>query len=162
MLRRAGSDSLVRNSVFMMATTVATAGLGYVFWAFAAHVFSKQEIGLGSSVISLCTTVALLTSLGPCATLIEQLPASERSSAWTASLMRICLSTAGVTIVVAVAIVPVLRTSSQYRPFFGTAMPALLAVAGATSWTLVDLFGAVFIAARRAASIDPMRALRTE
>ena len=150
LLRRAGSDSLVRNSVFMMATTVATAGLGYVFWAFSAHEFSKQEIGLGSSVISLCTTVALLTSLGPCATLIEQLPASERSSAWTAVLTRICLITAGVTVVVAVAIVPVLRTFSQYRPFFGTAMPALLAVAGATSWTLVDLFGAVFIAARRA------------
>ena len=150
LLRRAGSDSLVRNSVFMMATTVATAGLGYVFWAFAAHAFTKQEIGLGSSVISLCTTVALLTSLGPCATLIERLPANERSSAWTAVLMRMCLITAGVTVVLAAAIVPALRAFSQYRPFFFAAPPTLLAVAGAASWTLIDLFGAVFIAARRA------------
>ncbi len=158
LLCRAGSDSLVRNSVYMMATTVVTAGLGYVFWAFAAHAFSKQEIGLGSAVISLCTTAALLTSLGPCATLIERLPASEGSSAWTAVLMRICLVTAGVTVVVAVAIVPVLRTFSQYGPFFGTMLPALLAVAGAASWTLVDLFGAVFIAARRAGRLLSIQA----
>ncbi|HTX27850.1 MAG TPA: hypothetical protein VME19_12615 [Streptosporangiaceae bacterium] len=150
LLRRAGSDSLVRNSIFMMATTVATAGLGYLFWALAAHAFSKQEVGLGSAVISLCTTVALLTSLGPCATLIEQLPGSERSTAWTAALMRICLITAAVTVVVAAAIVPVLRNFSQYRPFFGTAPSALLVVVGTAAWTLVGLFGSAFIAARRA------------
>jgi O-antigen/teichoic acid export membrane protein len=150
LLRQAGSDTLVRNSVFMMATTVATAGLGYVFWALAAHAFSKQEIGLGSAVISLCTTVALLTSLGPCATLIEQLPGSERSTAWTAVLMRICLITAAVTVVVAAAVVPVLRNFSQYRPFFSTAPSALLVVVGTASWTLVGLFGSAFIAARRA------------
>jgi O-antigen/teichoic acid export membrane protein len=158
LLRQAGSDSLVRNSVFMMATTVVTAGLGYVFWALSAHAFSKQEIGLGSAVISLCTTVALLTSLGPCATLIEQLPTSERSSAWTAVLMRICLMTAGVTAVVAAAIVPVLENFSQYRPFFGTAPPVLLVVAGTASWTLVGLFGSAFIAAGRAGRLLSIQA----
>ena len=150
LLSRAGSDSLVRNSVFIMATTAVTAGLGYIFWAFAAHAFSKQEIGIGAAVISLCTTVAMLTYLGPCATLIERLPASERSSAWTAALRRICLVTAGVTVLAAGATVPVLRNFSQYHPFFSTALPTLLAVAGAGSWTLVNLFGAAFIAARRA------------
>jgi 1,2-diacylglycerol 3-alpha-glucosyltransferase len=159
LLNQAGSDSLVRNSVYMMATTVVTAGLGYVFWALAAHAFSKQEIGLGSAVISLCTTVALMSSLGPCATLIERLPGSERSSAWTTVLIRMCLVTAAVTLVVTVVIVPVLQNFSQYRPFFGTAPPAILAVAGATSWTLVDLFGAVFIAARRAGRLLSIQAL---
>ena len=159
LLRRAGSDTLVRSSVFMMATTVVTAGLGYVFWAFAAHAFTKQEVGIGSAVISLCSTVALLTYLGSSAMLIERLPANEHSSAWTAVLMRICLATAGVTVTVMVAIVPVLRVFGQYRPFFGTVLSALLAVAGAAAWTVVNLFGATFIAARRAGGLLSMQTL---
>jgi len=142
-----------------MATTVVTAGLGYVFWALAAHVFTKQEIGIGSAVISLCSTVALLTYLGSSAMLIKRLPASEYSSEWTTVLMRICLATTAATVVAMAAIVPVLRTFSQYRPFFGTVLPALLAVAGAASWTLVNLFGSAFIAARRAGRLLSIQAL---
>ena len=159
LLGRAGTDSLVRSSVFMMATTIVTAGLGYVFWAFAAHAFTKQEVGIGSAVISLCSTVALLTYLGSSAMLIERLPASEYSSAWTAVLMRICLATAGVTVAVMLVIVPVLRIFSQYRPFFGTTLSALLAVAGAAAWTVVNLFGSAFIAARRAGRLLSIQTL---
>ena len=83
-LHRARSDSLVRNSLYLMASTVITAGLGYVFWAIAAHAFTRQEVGIGSAIISLCGTMALLTYLGSSAMLIERLPGSERSSAWTA------------------------------------------------------------------------------
>src|SRR5215470_7558932 len=98
-LHRVRSDSLVRNSLYLMASTVVTAGLGYVFWAVAAHAFTIQEVGIGSAVISLCSTVALLTYLGSSAMLIERLPGSERSSEWAAVLLRVCLITAGVTAV---------------------------------------------------------------
>ena len=159
LLRQTGSDSLVCNSVLMMATTVVTAGLGYVFWAFAAHAFTKQEVGIGSAVISLCSTVALLTYLGSSAILIERLPAKEHSSAWTVVLVRICLATAGVTVAVMVAIVPVLRVFSQYRPFFGNVSSALLVVAGAAAWTVVNLFGSAFISARRAGRLLSIQTL---
>ena len=82
-LHRVRSDSLVRNSLYLMASTVVTAGLGYVFWVLAAHAFTSQEVGIGSAVISLCSTAALLTYLGSSAMLIERLPASEHSSEWT-------------------------------------------------------------------------------
>jgi O-antigen/teichoic acid export membrane protein len=159
LLSLARTDSLVRSSILMMATTVVTAGLGYIFWAFAAHAFTKQEVGIGSAVISLCSTVALLTYLGSSAMLIERLPASEYSSAWTAALMRICVATAGVTVAAMVAIVPMLRIFSQYRPFFGITLSALLAVAGAAAWTVVNLFGSTFIAARRAGRLLSIQTL---
>jgi O-antigen/teichoic acid export membrane protein len=157
--RLARSDSLVRNSIFLMATTVVTAGLGYVFWAVAAHVFTRQEVGIGSAVISLCSMVALLTYLGSSAMLIERLPASERSSEWTAVLLRMCLATAGVTVVVTAAIVPMLRISSEYRLFFSAPLPVLLAVVGAAAWTLDNLFGSAFIAARRAGRLLSIQTL---
>jgi O-antigen/teichoic acid export membrane protein len=149
-IHRARSDSLVRNSLYLMASTVVTAGLGYIFWAVAAHTFTSQEVGIGSAVISLCSTAALLTYLGSSAMLIERLPASERSSEWTTILVRVCLSTAVVTAVATAAAVPLLRTSHNYRLFFSAASPILVAVVGAAAWTLVNLLGAAFISARRA------------
>ena len=53
-LRTARSDSLARNSLYMMMTTVVTAGLGYVFWIVAAHLFTSAQVGIGSGVISMC------------------------------------------------------------------------------------------------------------
>ena len=52
----AAADSLVRNSLFMMSSTVVTAGLGYVFWIITAHIFTSAQVGIGSAVISLCST----------------------------------------------------------------------------------------------------------
>jgi O-antigen/teichoic acid export membrane protein len=147
---RVKSDSLVRNSLYLMASTVMTAGLGYVFWAIVAHTYSKQEVGIGGAVISLCSTAALLTYLGSYATLIERLPASEGSSEWTAILVRMSLLTAGVTAVATAAAVPLLLRSHNYYLFFSSTLAIVLAVAGAAAWTLVNLLGAAFIAARRA------------
>jgi O-antigen/teichoic acid export membrane protein len=149
-LRRVRSDSLVRNSLYLMASTVVSGGLGYVFWALAAHAFTSKEVGIAGAVISLCTTAALLTYLGSSAILIERLHASEGSSQWTILLIRVCLVTAGVTAAAAAAVVPVLDLSPDYRLFFRAALPIFVAVLGAAAWTVVNLLGAAFIAARRA------------
>ncbi|HEY7146438.1 MAG TPA: hypothetical protein VH637_19520 [Streptosporangiaceae bacterium] len=158
-LVRARSDSLVRNSLYLMASTVVTAALGYVFWAVAAHVFTSQQVGIASAVISLCSTAALLTYLGSSAILIERLPASEGSSEWTAILIRVTLTTAAVTAVATAATVPLMLTSRDYRLFFSGPAPVILAVAGAAAWTVVNLFGAACIAARRAGRLLSIQAL---
>jgi O-antigen/teichoic acid export membrane protein len=149
-LNRARSDSLVRNSLYIMASTVVTAGLGYLFWAIAAHAFSRQDVGIGSAVISLCSTLALLTYLGSSALLIERLPQSECSSAWTVVLIRVCLATALVTAAATAIAVPVLMTSANYRAFFNSPAPIIVAILGSAGWTLVSLLGSAFISARRA------------
>lgn len=159
-LHRARSDSLVRNSLYLMASTVVTAGLGYVFWAIAAHAFTSKEVGIAAAVISLCSTTALLTYLGSSAMLIERLPGNECSSRWTALLVQVCLATAGVTAVATAVAVPVLVTfSPDYRLFFSTAPRIIVAVAGATAWTLVNLLGGAFIAARRAGRLLSIQTL---
>jgi O-antigen/teichoic acid export membrane protein len=158
-LHRARSDSLIRNSLYLMASTVVTAGLGYVFWVIAAHKFTSQEVGISGAVISLCSTVALLTYLGSSALLIERLPAVEHSSEWTTVLVRVCVITAGVTVVTTAVAVPLLLSSQDYRLFFSSALPVFLVVVGAAAWTLVNLFGAAFIAARRAGRLLSIQTL---
>ena len=65
-------------------------------------------------------------------------------------LIRVCLITAAVTAVATTIAVPLLLASKNYHLFFGTTSPIILAVIGAAAWTVVNLFGASFIAARRA------------
>jgi O-antigen/teichoic acid export membrane protein len=121
-----------------------------VFWALAAHLFTSDAIGIAGAVISLCSMAALLTYLGSSAFLIERLPASEYSTRWTTLLVRVCAVTAVITALVTIAAVPVVVASPDYAAFFSTAMPTVVAVIGAAAWTLVNLLGAAFVAARRA------------
>jgi O-antigen/teichoic acid export membrane protein len=158
-VRVAQTDSLVRNSLFMMTTTIATGLLGYVFWIVAARMFSSADVGMASAVISLCSTVALLTYLGPSAMLIERLHAYERSRAWTSLLVRMCVATAVATAVVAAVAIPVMAHSKGYGSFFGPAFAAVLAVIGAAAWTVVNLYGSAFIAARRAGGLLAVQGL---
>jgi O-antigen/teichoic acid export membrane protein len=143
-------DSLVRNSLYLMSSTVVTAVLGYVFWIVAAHVFSSAQVGVASAVISLCSTVALLTYLGPAAMLIERLHAYERSPAWTSFLVRSCAATAAVTVAVALVAIVLFAHSRGYGSFFSTADASLIAVAGAAGWTVVNMYCFAFVSARRA------------
>jgi len=142
-----------------MASTVVTAGLGYVFWIIAAHVYTHQEIGIGSAVISLCTTVALFIYLGPCAMLIERLPTNEYTPAWSTLLLRMCVATACITLVVTAIAVPVLRASADYRLFFSAVLPVMLVLVGAPAWSLVNVLSAAFVAARRAGRFLSMQTL---
>ena len=148
--RVARTDSLVRNSLFMMTSTAATGLLGYVFWIVVARVFSSDAVGTASAVISLCSTVALLIYLGPAAMLIERLHAYERSPAWTSFLLWMCVATAAVTALVAAVAIPLIARSRGYGSFFRPADAAVLAVIGAAAWTVVNMYGSAFIAARRA------------
>lgn len=155
----ARTDSLVRNSLFMMSSTVATGLLGYVFWIVAARVFSGAEVGMASAVISLCSTVALLTYLGPAAMLVERLHAYERSRAWTSFMVQMSVATAAATAVVAAVTIPVVAHSRGYGQFFDTAGAAVLAVIGAASWSLLNMYCSAFIAARRAGGLLAVQGL---
>jgi O-antigen/teichoic acid export membrane protein len=148
-VQRATSDSLVRNSLYLMASTVTTAGLGYIYWIVCAHVFTKQEVGVSSAVVSMCTTVSLLTYLGPSAMLVEQLPRSEHSPEWTATLYRVCSATTLVTGVATALVVPPILLSHNYQLFYVGPFAVLIAVLGAAAVTLLNLLCAAFIAARR-------------
>jgi O-antigen/teichoic acid export membrane protein len=149
-VRVARGDSLVRNSLYMMLTTVETAGLGYVFWIVAARTFSTAQVGIASAVISLCSTVALLTYLGPAAMLVERLHTYKQPRAWKSFFVRMCVATAAVTALLATVTIPLIAHARGYGSYFSVAGAAVLAVTGATVWTVVQMCCNAFIAARRA------------
>lgn len=158
-LRAAQSDSLVRNSLFIMATTVVTAGLGGLFWIVTAHTFTSAQVGVASAVISLCSTVSLLTYLGAQAMLIESLHAFEGSRKWMAVLVRISVTTAVVTAAAAAVTIPLFAHDKSYGFFFSARGALLIAIFGSAIWTLANLFTSVFVAARQASGMLTVQGL---
>src|SRR5258708_37966670 len=84
--QRARSDSLLRNSIYIMGTNVVTALFGYLFWIVASHTYSTYDVGLGSALISAMSLASVLATLGMDATLVQTLPRREAGRAWSLTL----------------------------------------------------------------------------
>jgi O-antigen/teichoic acid export membrane protein len=83
LLYRARTDSLLRNSVYIIATNAVTAIFGYIFWVVATRIYSPTDVGLGAALISVMTLAGSLATLGIDSTLVQLLPGSKSGRAWS-------------------------------------------------------------------------------
>ncbi len=74
------SDSLFRNSVFLILSTAIMSVLGFGFWLFVAHLYTPEDIGSASALIAITTLLGNISLLGLEASLIRFLPASQNQS----------------------------------------------------------------------------------
>jgi O-antigen/teichoic acid export membrane protein len=65
------ADQVYRSSFFMMASTVTTAGLGFLFWVVVARFYSPGQVGLSTSLISATSLIAYLSLFGLNSTLVR-------------------------------------------------------------------------------------------
>jgi O-antigen/teichoic acid export membrane protein len=86
LVQRACSDSLLRNTIYIMGTGVTTAGFGYLYWIVAAHTYSTYDVGLGAALISAMSLASTLANLGIGSTLVQTLPRREAGHAWSLTL----------------------------------------------------------------------------
>jgi O-antigen/teichoic acid export membrane protein len=66
--------SLYRNSLFLMSTTVANAGLGYMYWLIAAREVNAASVGLAAGCIGAFGALSYLASVGIQSTCVQILP----------------------------------------------------------------------------------------
>lgn len=71
------SDTLFRNSVYLMLTTGAMGVLGFFFWLICTHLFAPAEIGTGTALISAMSLISAISLLGFNSTFIRILPNSQ-------------------------------------------------------------------------------------
>ncbi|WP_371497935.1 lipopolysaccharide biosynthesis protein [Kitasatospora sp. NBC_00374] len=69
-------DQVYRSSFFLLASTVTTAALGFLFWVVVARFYSPQQVGMATSLITATTLIAYLSLFGLNSTLIR-FPAPE-------------------------------------------------------------------------------------
>ncbi|HLC22296.1 MAG TPA: hypothetical protein VJJ79_00810 [Candidatus Nanoarchaeia archaeon] len=63
-LKNVWKNTLYRNSLFIILSSVVTGIFGFVFWTFAARNYSSQEVGLATTVISILGLLSNLSLLG--------------------------------------------------------------------------------------------------
>ncbi len=146
---RLRNDSLLRNSVFMMSSTVVTSAIGYLYWVVAARIYSAHDIGLASAFISAMTLTSTFASLGIGSTLVHNLPRREAGYARSLTLI-VCIVIGILTsllggIIVAIAL-PYL--SSQFATVEYHITYTLIFIVGVALCTVATLLDQTFVAER--------------
>jgi O-antigen/teichoic acid export membrane protein len=91
------SDSLYQNSIFLILTTIAMAGFGFIFWLISARLFSASDIGIATAIIPTTTMIAIGSLFGLDNSIVRFLHNRERRSEFirSAFFLVTALSVAG-------------------------------------------------------------------
>jgi len=71
------TDTLFRNSIYLMITTGIMGFFGFFFWIICTHIFTPNQIGLGTTLISAMSLISFISLLGFNTTLVRFLPSSQ-------------------------------------------------------------------------------------
>ena len=147
-LKRYLEDPLYRNSLFLMATTAVTAGLGFFFWMIVARYYTEYEVGVAAAIISAVKLLALISILGMDIALIRFLPKAREP----VEMINSCFTVCGiVALAVSGIFIAGLDLWSPAIVFVrGNAMFLLAFIIFAVGWPLSGIVDSVFIAKRRA------------
>lgn len=143
-------DNLLRNTTFIMATTIVNGAVGYVYWIAAARVGDPAEIGIATSLIAILFLTSMATNLGIGPALIQALPGAADDRRWSclvnvAVLAGLVAGVAGsaVALLFLPALVP--QVSATLRQ----PATAALFVLGAGVFTATQYLDCAFVSERR-------------
>jgi len=74
------NDSLYRNSIYLMLSTGVMAVFGFFFWIINARLYSAEQVGIGTTLISVITLISSFSLLGLGNSLIKYLPTSDKKN----------------------------------------------------------------------------------
>ncbi len=146
-------DSLLRNSLFIMLTTLVNSAFGFVFWVVAAHLFIAQVVGLMAAIVSVSTIVLVLASAGVGGMLIQSLPGQGETAGWSLTFWAGLATALVVSLILGCAAVLVLPlVSNHLAELRGAAFATIFAI-GTLVMTTGAVFDYVFIAERSAGNM---------
>ncbi|MEM2899821.1 MAG: oligosaccharide flippase family protein [Thermoplasmata archaeon] len=75
-IRRFLGASLYKNAFFLMLNSSTTALLGFIAWIVISNTFDKEQVGLGSAIISATSLISTLSLLGFSVSIVRFLPSA--------------------------------------------------------------------------------------
>ena len=150
LIGRVRRESLLRNSLFIMLTTVVNSAFGFLFWLVAARLFTARDVGLTAATISASTIIVILASIGVGGMLIQSLPKPSGRSLtfWAGMATAIGTSLAG-----GCAAFVLLPLISKELAALHSAAYATIFTVGTVAMTAGSIVDSAFIAARAAGSM---------
>ena len=142
-----GGDKLVRSSLFLTSTKGAAAVLAFAFWFVAARIFTPEQVGIATSLITAATMIAFLSMCGLNTTVMRFYATMREPNALVTQSFAIVSVVGAVIAAGYVVLVPF------YEPSLGFVRSNMLYATGFVAGSVlgsISLFSeAVFIAARK-------------
>ena len=141
-------DPLFKNSFFIMLTSISSSGFGFIFWMLAAKLYSPQDVGIATALISSMALLVLLSRFGLDFSIIRFFPGADKSRIFSTSAL-ITTSFAvifGVIFIAGVDIISPELGSLLKSPQNAALFLTFLAASSVTALTAIS-----FIAIRKAA-----------
>jgi len=113
-------DPLLRNSIFIMLTSISGAGNGSIFWMLAAKFYPAEDVGIATALISSMALLVLLSGFGLDFSIIRFFPGADKSR--------------------------IFSTSAIITTFFAVIFGAIFSTSAIITTFFAVIFGAVFIA----------------
>jgi O-antigen/teichoic acid export membrane protein len=141
-------DHLVRSSLYLMVSSGLQAALGFAFWLVMARLFTVEDVGRASSLISATTMIAYFALVGMNVTLVRFLPTAQARNSMLTGAFLMVIGAAAAIAVGYVLLTPVVAPRLEFIEH-SPAMAAGFVVLTATAAVNL-LTDSVFIASRKA------------
>jgi O-antigen/teichoic acid export membrane protein len=140
-------DSLLKNSIYLIATNFVTSIIGFFFWIIAARYYSPADIGITSALFSSITLISTIGSLGLNRALIFYLPRDQNTN----KIINSCLTISVIsTILISIMFVLGLKFwSPKLLLTLGNTKNTLIFVIVTTALAVSTMLGSTFTAGRR-------------
>ncbi len=130
---------------WVLVAAFANSSLGFVFWAFAARLFSAGAVGIAGSLVSLSSLATSIGILGLDNGLVRFIPRADRPRALMRNLLLIAGALSAVTgLVLSAAVLALSNAAAEQWSFL-----VLLAVVLTTSQTWFQITDSGILAARK-------------
>ena len=80
-------DPLLKNSIFIMLTSITSAGFGFIFWMLAAKLYPAEDVGIATALISSMALLVLLSRFGLDFSIIRFFPGADKSRIFSTSAL---------------------------------------------------------------------------
>lgn len=147
------SEPLVRNSAYLMLTTVVNGAVGYVYWIAAARLGTTTEVGVATAAIAILFLTSMATNLGIGPALIQALPRvghdDRRWSSMVNASIVVAFAAGVVGSAAVVGILPALLP--RFDHLLRSPFPMSMFILGAGLFSATLIADCVFISERRGA-----------
>lgn len=140
--------SLVRNGYVLIFNTGLTAGLGLLFWIFAARLYSIEQVGIGTALLAVFQTLSNLSQLAFGNLVNRFLPIAGNKSG-----RMIAITAIGTAVMAGTFAIAFLALSTSISPALVPALNSLsmqlMFTAATALWAIFSLLDNVFTGLRR-------------
>lgn len=81
------SDPLVKNSFFLILTSISSAAFGFAFWAASAKMYNPEDVGIATAIISSMGLLTMCSKVGLDYSIIRFIPTRNKNNLLSTSII---------------------------------------------------------------------------